>query len=51
MGIGKALCLEFLKECEKATVWTGQDNIPAIGLYKSTGFELTQTVSTIYEKE
>lgn len=46
-GISKSL-LSGIKD--KATVWTGSENIPAINLYKSMGFEENGKKSLVYKK-
>ena len=48
MGLGKLLCNSLPQA--KCSVWTGEDNIPALNLYKSAGFVLTNDRSEVYLK-
>ena len=47
-GIGRKLTLSVPDA--KCDVWTGRDNIPAVNLYKSAGFVLTEAESEVYMK-
>ena len=49
--VGTALVKEFLTYHPKAFVWTGRDNLAAIGLYRSLGFEKGTTTACVYRKD
>ena len=50
-GFGKKLCVAALSHGKNCSVWTGEENLSALNLYKSFGFKESGLKSAVYRKE